>query len=581
MDDFLLFPASRFARERAVYETQINTALQQASTELSNAVSRNAPEPAKAAPFLREALTRLAGDLPAHFGIAGVNGLLPVVLASNFLTRAALDLYGPSRCAALLAERGEWSISDRYRVGGVRSVAWSVGRSLLGSVVTQPETETDRVWAYMNHIIDEHVKYVTEVVAHIKRDRTLLNSLFGVTGTLNGMTFTGSDPHRCARRVVLLRFSCGGRVVYKPTDLTFQLQLMGDATSYARCKLHYPALQPYTDSLFTALGMDMPTMRIAAFPSRMGEYGYMQFITKAGVIPTAGHSTYFRKLGKLIAVAAIFGLTDLHEENVMATANGPWLIDAEMGFSYPGPASDYISHASLQRVLNIKPETYSVLGGCFSPYYDDQSGTWDAATVSMPYDQGEVNAGFKATAQGDYVKARIYAPQILLGIHEGVDGVAARLAQVHDWIGQLYAVKPLARVLLNTTDMANRHVSGVTDLLNGTLMTEAQALAGSMNDWLTWYGGKNGAVPGAWFQPHSRQVLYDPTLQLGVPYVTAAAGGVSVANLPEVWNAMNRLSVSTNVATLKQTLKTSLEARLGCGQIRTDLERVARSRLLA
>lgn len=42
--------------------------------------------------------------------------------------------------------------------------------------------------------------------------------------------------------------------------------------------------------------------------------------------------SYFRKLGALFCLAKLLGISDLHEENVMATAEGPVIIDAECAF---------------------------------------------------------------------------------------------------------------------------------------------------------------------------------------------------------------------------------------------------------
>ncbi|HLL47207.1 MAG TPA: DUF4135 domain-containing protein, partial [Longimicrobiaceae bacterium] len=432
-------------------------------------------------------------------------------------------------------------------------------------VSTPAETVTDRIWKLIQHVVASHVQFGSDLLSRLKRDRNLLRQAFGITGTLNGLTVTGSDPHRAGHRVVLLRFSDGRRTVYKPSDLTFQLMLMGDPVSFQVCHLHHPKLYPHTDSLFTALDPDLPVIRIVAMPHRLGEYGYMEMVTKANVIAVNEQGPYYRKLGRLITVAALFGITDLHEENVMATANGPHLIDAEMGFSYPAPNVNALDHTSLGRVLRINPQQYSNVGGVFSPELLED--TWEISKLSAPYDAQEVNAGFRATAQGNWVSGTTYPNVLLQGIREEVDRIALRLDRVQGWITHFRTVAPVARIILNTTDMVSRHVGGVGRYINGILETETQALRLPFEEWLRWYGGKQNAVPGALYQPHSRQVLYDPTGKLGVTYATASAGGVSVANLADVGNEVDRLSTPVGIAQLKLRLKTALETTLQCGPL--------------
>ncbi|RKH44220.1 DUF4135 domain-containing protein [Corallococcus sicarius] len=551
-----------------MYDAEINTALNDASQFLRDSIisGGETPTPNRAKPFVKQALQLLVGDLEATCGIQGTRGMLPVLLASNFLMRAAVDLYGPGLCAAMQSERGEWGIVDNISSGRVGSTAWSLARGLLGTVTTLAETATDRVWALIKRVVAGHVQFGSDMLCRIQRDRSLLNRAFGITGTLNGLTVTGSDPHRTGHRVVLLRFSDGRRTVYKPSDLTFQLLLMGDPTSFQVCHAHHPKLFPHTDSLFTALDPDLPAIRIVAMPHKRGEYGYMQMVAKANVIALVDQGTYFRKLGRLITVAALFGITDLHEENVMATDDGPYLIDAEMGFSYPGQGVGPIDHSSLNRVLHITPQQYTNVGGVFSPAFDNQ-GAWEISKLSAPYDPTEINAGFRTGAHGPWVGGATYPNVLLQGIREEVDRIALRLPNIHRWIGLMYSVAPVARVILSTTVMCSLHVNGVTRYLQGNLETDAQAPHLSFDNWLRWYGGKHNAVPGALFQPHSRQVLYDPTGTLGVTYGTATAGGVSVAHLTEVWNEMNRLSTAQGVTNLKARLKTALEANLGCGPL--------------
>ncbi|RYZ42751.1 MAG: DUF4135 domain-containing protein [Myxococcaceae bacterium] len=554
-----------------MYDTEIDTALQQAAIVLRRSVESGIfhPDPAPPRPYMRAALRLLVDRITGYqYGPYYGSSLLPLLLSSNFLTQAAVDLFGPCMCAHLLATvDGDTSVLANLRAYRASRTAWSLGRGVVGLVKTLTVSRAERVWRLIDQVVQAHVTFGADLLSRLARDADLLRQGFGITGTLSALKVTGSDPHRGGHRVVLLRYSDGRGVVYKPSDLTFQLMLMGDRRSYELSRTHHPALAPYTESLFAALDPELPAIRIIAFPHSRGEYGYMQRIEKLSVIPDDAQGTYYRKLGRLIAVAALFGLTDLHEENVMATADGPFLIDAEMSFCYHSdPATNLLTHSALHRVVHITPEDSSNLGGVFTARYEDDA--WEICKLSAPYDRDEINAGFKATNEGGaWVSGRTYPNVLLHGIREEVDRIALRLGNVHRWIAQAYAVKPAARLLLSTTVMCGFHVEGVRSLLEGTLPTDAQALTLSFNDWLTWYGGKHNAVPAALVQPHDRQSLLDPTRVRGVSYATASAGGASAANLVEVWNAMNRLSTPTGVAQFKARVKTSLEQTLKCGPL--------------
>ncbi|NRD48582.1 DUF4135 domain-containing protein [Corallococcus sp. AB018] len=553
----------------AMYDTEINDALNEVTTFMGTAVIQGAPPHVNAVkPFIKDALKQVVNQLAGVLKLAGLQRLTGILLANNFLHRTAMDLYGPCSAAAGLSARREWGAVDNAWNLRPLSFAWSLGRNALGSVATLAETPADRVWRIIQDMVRAHVDFGASLVSRIMGDSALLQNAFGITGTLADVNVTGSDPHHTGHRVALLRFSCGGRVVYKPSDLTFQLLLMGDPQSYQICRTHYPALMPYTDSLFTTLDADLPAIRIVAFPHARGEYGYMQMVAKTRQIALANQPTYFRKLGRLITVSAVFGITDLHHENVMTTAQGPHLIDAEMGFNYPaGPLDNPINHAALSQVLRIAPPPHSMVGGVFTT--DLYRGQWQASNVSAPYDQTEVNAGFSTALHGPWVQAATYPNEILAGIREEVDRIVTALntGRVDAWLNQFQNVAPMARVLLMTTDMCRAHAEGMTQNMNGTLGTEAHAMGQGLFDWLTWYGGHHNAVPGALFEPHNRQHFFSPLRTQGVTYVAATGQGVTVANLTEVRNKLNPLRGTLGRPQLKMKLRDALEKTLGCGPL--------------
>lgn len=75
-------------------------------------------------------------------------------------------------------------------------------------------------------------------------------------------------------------------------------------------------------------------LKLPAAEIRLSEdhTGWMQFVEHVQDMTEDRAALYFRKLGALFCLAKLLGITDLHEENIMATAEGPVIIDAECAF---------------------------------------------------------------------------------------------------------------------------------------------------------------------------------------------------------------------------------------------------------
>ncbi len=105
-----------------------------------------------------------------------------------------------------------------------------------------------------------------------------------------------------------------GRRVYKPRDMRadfFTLEMIRFANT-----IFPPELA-------------LPTGEIILLDDHTG---LMQFAEHVQDMAKDQVPDYFRKLGGLFCLAKLLGISDLHEENIMATAEGPVIIDAECAF---------------------------------------------------------------------------------------------------------------------------------------------------------------------------------------------------------------------------------------------------------
>jgi type 2 lantibiotic biosynthesis protein LanM len=118
-----------------------------------------------------------------------------------------------------------------------------------------------------------------------------------------------SDPHNGGRAVMIVRFAEDARVVYKPKDLRVDI-----------------AWRDLVDRLNRA-GAPI-TLKTARALSRNG-YGWTEFIGHAGCSDRQACDIFFRRAGAWLALLHCFAATDIHQENMIAAADDPVLIDLE------------------------------------------------------------------------------------------------------------------------------------------------------------------------------------------------------------------------------------------------------------
>jgi molybdopterin converting factor small subunit len=149
----------------------------------------------------------------------------------------------------------------------------------------------------------------------VQNDWKDLQTQFGLEGKLKGIALTGSDLHKGGQQVVIIEAEGGQQVVYKPRSTA------PDA-----------ALTDSKDGIFAALnkkGANLPTMK---YHESKDKGSYVEFIKHQSIKTGAEIKSYYFGLGQLAVAAKLFGVNDLHYENIMATSHGPAIIDGETSF---------------------------------------------------------------------------------------------------------------------------------------------------------------------------------------------------------------------------------------------------------
>ncbi|MFB0617909.1 type 2 lanthipeptide synthetase LanM family protein [Streptomyces sp. AGS-58] len=192
-----------------------------------------------------------------------------------------------------------------------------VGRSCVNAV------------AAMAELLNRYAEDRAELVARLLAGRD--------PGPLVAVDRTAGDAHRRGRRVAVLRFADGSRVVHKPRPLAADRHF-GELVDWCNARAGTPGLR--TPALLTR-----------------PHHGWSELIEARPCASRAELDRFYLRQGALLALAHVLDLTDLHHENLIACADHPVLVDLETLFHPPlpeDPAADDPAgralDASVQRI---------------------------------------------------------------------------------------------------------------------------------------------------------------------------------------------------------------------------------------
>ncbi|WP_454151169.1 type 2 lanthipeptide synthetase LanM [Microbacterium lacticum] len=155
-------------------------------------------------------------------------------------------------------------------------------------------------------------QHTAHVLCRLADDISALHAHELLTTDLRDLTEVAidqGDRHDGGQTVSILRFGATEKIVYKPRD----------------CNI-YALYEQVTAELNSLLPAD-EQLRAARCVAR-ADYGWVEYVQAADA-DIADLNQYLRRLGALLAVAHVLGASDMHMENVLATADGPVPIDLE------------------------------------------------------------------------------------------------------------------------------------------------------------------------------------------------------------------------------------------------------------
>jgi hypothetical protein len=302
---------------------------------------------------------------------------------------------------------------------------------------------------------------------------------------------TGSDFHKGGKQVLILTFSNDNKgtktkkLVYKPADIEMDYRLIGNTSILSNFKdLGYLGASKSLIEIINGFfpGNDqwqLPTYRI--LPRNPGSgmqeinrtiavaksYGYIEFLTHQPELDESGNlnsspwsdkansdwitddkglvKKFFRQWGRLLAIASLFSLSDLHQGNVIVHKFQPYLIDLEAAFQ--GPMTGLASTGAFDAMNNLA-----------EPGNNRQRGLEKTPRFLITKDRslGRESPAKNRIATVNNKKLTYYDPNrycfnILQGFTETIDKIVAHKTDIQNWLNNPQLLRTIARYVALAT----------------------------------------------------------------------------------------------------------------------------------
>lgn len=227
-------------------------------------------------------------------------------------------------------------------------------------------------------VTEQWEKFISEFINHLETDLPTLVALFfdcRDPGQVVKLEMNISEPHNRGRGVVILHFSSGDRLVYKPRDLTID-QRWNELTSWMKL-----ANAPYD-------------LRSAKVWGAEG-YGWVEYVDSVPCHNEGEVRAFFHRAGALLSLFHVLGGTDFHQENIVAHSCYPIPIDLE---TLLRPKVDLSSDSEAHPALVEAQQSISrsVLASGYLPCWNEFRGnTWASGGLSQLESTATTVAGFE------------------------------------------------------------------------------------------------------------------------------------------------------------------------------------------
>lgn len=241
--------------------------------------------------------------------------------------------------------------------------------------------------------VDTGVQFLERLAA----DREILGSVWGLSGAVSqimALTAGLSDPHHHGQTVWKVTWASGVTLFYKPRPLDLDAAWFGLLGQ------------------INGTGLDLPF----ACPRLVnrGAYGWMEAVAAHPCETQGQAASYYRRIGRLLCLLYGFGGSDFQQENVIACADQPVLVDLETLLTPAVRGQEF--RLRPQRVTETVLRTH--LLAC-----------WERAADGEWHDRGGMNA--LRLPAGMPCAWEAWAAAVQAGFREMADWLAAHRADIH------------------------------------------------------------------------------------------------------------------------------------------------------
>ena len=161
--------------------------------------------------------------------------------------------------------------------------------------------------------VDLWVESTTEFSQRLQEDFSAIELTFSdhaSLGKVQAIETSVSNPHNGGRSVLVLTFSSGIKVVYKPKDLSLDIA--------------FNQLLDWCNQ--QEISLTFPLIKILHRPG----YGWVEFIPHQPCENQVAVQRFYKRAGMLLSLLHVLGASDCHNENVVASGEYPFLIDTDI-----------------------------------------------------------------------------------------------------------------------------------------------------------------------------------------------------------------------------------------------------------
>jgi type 2 lantibiotic biosynthesis protein LanM len=228
--------------------------------------------------------------------------------------------------------------------------------------------------------IDLWGESTTEFIQRLKTDLSAIASFFSngeSLGTVQSIDTSLSNPHHGKRIVLILTFTSGVKVVYKPKDLSLYVAFNQLLDWCNQQKISLP-------------------FKLIKILERQG-YGWVEYIPQQPCLEKVEVKNFYTRAGMLLSLLYVLGAKNCYAENVIANGQYPVLIDADILMQPSIKSSDELEKWFKDSVVGIgflpawdgdiyskSSQDSSVLGNIF-PHQINSSREWKFINTDKMY----------------------------------------------------------------------------------------------------------------------------------------------------------------------------------------------------